>query len=46
LLVLVEAVVELVLAELVEASKRPQEKANEADGFDKLSHRELPIFKN
>jgi len=31
-------VVELVVAELVEASKRPQEKANEADGFDRLSN--------
>jgi len=29
-----------VVAELVEASKRPQEKANEAGGFDRLSHRE------
>ena len=32
-------VVELVVAEPVEASKRPQEKANEDDGFDKLSNR-------
>jgi len=32
-------VVELVVAELVEASKRPQKKTNEAGGFDKLSHR-------
>jgi len=31
-------VVELVVAELVEASKRPQKKANEGGGFDKLSH--------
>jgi len=27
------------VAELVEASKGPQEKANGADGFDRLSHR-------
>ena len=32
-------VVELVVAEPVEASKRPQGKANEDGGFDKLSHR-------
>jgi len=32
-------VVELVVAEFVEASKRPQEKANEDGGFDKPSHR-------
>jgi len=32
-------VVELVVAERVEASKRPQAKANEGGGFDKLSHR-------
>jgi len=31
-------VVELVVAEFVEASKRPQEKANEDGGFDKLSN--------
>jgi len=36
-------VIELVVAELVEASKRPQEKANEVDGFDRLSHRKMPI---
>jgi len=36
----VKAVVELVVAELVEASKRPQKKANEAGGFDKFSHQE------
>jgi len=36
---LVEVVVELVVAEPVEASKRPQEKANEGGGFDKLSNR-------
>jgi len=39
-------VVELVVAELVEVLKRPQEKTNEADGFDKLSHREVPISEN
>jgi len=44
--VFVKAVVEFAFAELVEASKRPQEKANEAGGFDRLSHRELPIFGN
>jgi len=38
-------VVELVIAELVEASKRPQERANEDGGFDRLSHRNLPILK-
>jgi len=32
------AVVELVVAELVEASKRPLGKANEAGGFDRLNH--------
>jgi len=31
---LIEAVVEPVVAELVEASKRPQKKANEDGGFD------------
>jgi len=31
----------VVAAELVEALKRPQEKANKADGFDRLSHREI-----
>jgi len=39
-------IVELVVAELIEASKRPQEKAKEADGFDRLSHREMPISEN
>jgi len=39
-------VVELVVTELVEVSKRPQEKANDADGFDRLSHREMPISEN
>jgi len=39
-------VVELVVAELVKASKRPQEKANEADDFDRLSNREIPISEN
>ena len=39
-------VVELILAELVEALKRPQEKANKADGFNKLSHWEMPISEN
>ena len=34
-------VVEPVVAELVEASKRPQKKANEDGGFDKLNHRGL-----
>jgi len=34
----VEAVVEPAVAELVEASKRPQEKANENGGFDRLGH--------
>jgi len=38
-------VVEFVVAEPVEASKRPQEKANKDGGFDKLSHRSLPILK-
>jgi len=38
-------VVELVVAELVEASKRPPEKANRAGGFDRLSHRRVPILK-
>jgi len=33
----VEAVVELVVAEPVEASKRPQEKANEAGGLTSTS---------
>ena len=33
-------IVELVVAELVEVSKRPQKKANEESGFDRLSHRE------
>jgi len=33
------------VAELVEVSKRPQEKANEASGFDKLSNRRIPILK-
>jgi len=37
------AIVELVVAELVEASKRPQEKANEDGGFDRLSHRGINI---
>jgi len=32
--VLVEVVVKPVLAEFVEASKRPREKANEGGGFD------------
>jgi len=32
------AVVEPVVAELVEASKRPQKKANEDGGFDRLNH--------
>jgi len=31
-------VVEPVIAELVEALKRPQEKTNEDSGFDRLSH--------
>jgi len=39
----VEVVVELVVAELVEASKRLQKKANKANGFDRLSHRERQI---
>ena len=34
-------VVEPVVAELVEASKRPQEKANNNGGFDRLSHRRV-----
>jgi len=38
-------VAELVVAELVEASKRPLEKANEAGGFDTLNHR-LPVALN
>jgi len=38
LLVLVEEVVEPAVAELVEASKRPQKKANEGSGFDRLNH--------
>jgi len=42
---LVEMVVEPVVAELVEASKRPQKKTNEAGGFDKLSNRRIPILK-
>jgi len=45
ILILVEVVVELVVAELVEALKRPQERANADGGFDKLSHRNLPILK-
>jgi len=32
-------VVEPVVAELVEASKRAEKKANEAGGFDRLNHR-------
>jgi len=39
-------VVELVVAELVEASKRPQERANEGGGFDRLNHRGVPISEN
>jgi len=39
-------VVEPVIAEFVKASKRPQKKANEDNGFDKLSDRELPISEN
>jgi len=34
-----DKIVELVVAEPVEASKRPQEKANEDGDFDKLSNR-------
>jgi len=34
-------VVEPVVAELVEASRRPQKKANENGGFDKLNHRRI-----
>jgi len=34
-------VVELVVTELVEASKRPQEKVNKANGFDRLSNRRI-----
>jgi len=41
-LILAEVVVE---PELVEVSKRPQERANEGGGFDKLSNRSLPILK-
>jgi len=33
-------VVELAVAELVEASKRPQGKANVDGGFDRLNHQE------
>jgi len=34
-----KAVFEPVVAELVEASKRPQGRANEGGGFDRLNHR-------
>jgi len=44
-LVLVEAIVELVVVELVEASKQAQE-ANEEDGFDRLSHKVVLISEN
>ena len=33
-------VVEPVVAEPIETSKRPQEKANEDSGFDRLNHQE------
>jgi len=36
-------VVEPVVAEPVEASKRPQKKVNEGGGFDRLNHRTSPI---
>jgi len=36
-------VVELVVAEPVEASKRPVEKANQDGGFDRLSNREFSL---
>jgi len=42
----VETVVELMVAELVEASKRPQERVNKTGDFDKLRHRGLPISEN
>jgi len=50
---LVEVAAELVVAELVEASKhqsievskQPQERANKDSGFDKLSNQSLPILK-
>ena len=45
LLVLVEALIEPVAAELVEASKRLRKKANKAGGFDRLSRRRVPILK-
>jgi len=45
-LAFVEAVVEPVVAELVEASKRPQEKANKGGGFDRLSHQGQSISEN
>jgi len=35
-------VVKFIVVEFVEASKRPQKKANEGGGFDRLNHR---IFK-
>jgi len=41
--------VELVVAELVEASKHRNDhrkKLTKPDGFDRLSHRELPISEN
>jgi len=38
-------VVEPVVAELLEASKRPQERATEAGGFDRLSHQRPAILK-
>ena len=42
---LVEIVVEPVVAELVEASKRPQKKANESGGFKRVGHQEILILK-
>jgi len=40
------AVVELVVAELVEAPKRPQKKTNEYGGFDRLNHQGGAISEN
>ena len=39
-------VVELVVAESVEASKQPQERANDGGGFDRLNHLRKSIFIN
>jgi len=45
-LLLVETIVKPVVAEFVEASKRPQEKTNEVGGFDKFRHWRILIIEN